>query len=37
MIRKYNPVALLVRSLNAADRWMERMDYAGKHHQALPA
>lgn len=37
MIKKYNPVALLVRSLDAADRWMARMDYTGRHHRALPA
>lgn len=32
MIRKYNPIALLVRSLDATDRWMARMDYIGRHH-----
>lgn len=33
IIKKYNPIALLVRALDATDRWMARMDYAGRHHQ----
>lgn len=37
ILKKYNPVALLIRSLDATDRWMARMDYAGRHHKALTA
>lgn len=37
IIKKYNPIALLVRSLDGADRWMARMEYAGRHHKAVTA
>lgn len=37
MIKKYNPVALLIRAMDATDRWMARMDYTGRHHQPLAA
>lgn len=37
ILKKYNPIALLIRSLDATDRWMARMDYVGQHHKALTA
>lgn len=35
MIKKCNPVALIARAMDATDRWLARMDYAGRHHQAV--
>jgi hypothetical protein len=34
-IKKYNPLNPLVRAMNAVDRWMERMDYAGRHQKLV--